>query len=541
MIALGIFEGGGAKGLAHIGALQAATEAGVRFEGVAGTSAGAIVAALVAAGYSAKELYDPNDPDSVFVAKNFLEFLDPGLTQLLKGLQADIEDRVSHQRGLWNLWSLWRRYSPLLDALVATKGIFDTNRFREWFGELLFKKLARRNVQFRDLTSAAGEGKNPRYLKIIATDYVHRQIKIFGTNETPKEDVAEAVAASIAIPFFFKPVKVGTDAYVDGGVVSNFPAWVFDDERLHDKALPRDLPTFGFKLVDARTGGQTSAEDSAADKAGAHSGSIGQFAGDVLSSCLSGNSYLHVRQIQNLRIVPIPVTIGTLSFDLEGEAKNSPFNDGYRETTQFFRRYVAPLNKDLAANLLRTCSRELLTDLFEYIQGLRQQGACPQDLDGIKNVSAIHLRANIIMPMSRGVRLDGTPASPVLKVTHTHNMEEDADDALELPTDSGAAGRCWAMDDLVICDLADARDTFEKKWGMTKYHQAMVRKSLKSLLSVPVRDPRTNGPRRNLLGILSFDSDLDLLKGFAQPSVAQTAVNWANLLATHLVGGQGTS
>ena len=53
-----IFEGGGAKGLAHIGALKAAEQRGIEPAGVAGASAGSIVAALVAAGYTADDLYD---------------------------------------------------------------------------------------------------------------------------------------------------------------------------------------------------------------------------------------------------------------------------------------------------------------------------------------------------------------------------------------------------------------------------------------------------------------------------------------------------
>ena len=74
--AYGIFEGGGAKGLAHAGALKAAEENEIRFVGVAGASAGAIVASLVAAGYSADELFDPGstDPSRVFNA-NFVELL----------------------------------------------------------------------------------------------------------------------------------------------------------------------------------------------------------------------------------------------------------------------------------------------------------------------------------------------------------------------------------------------------------------------------------------------------------------------------------
>ena len=61
MQVFGIFEGGGAKGLAHVGAIAAAQELGVQFVGVAGASAGAIVASLIAVGYNAKALYDPSN------------------------------------------------------------------------------------------------------------------------------------------------------------------------------------------------------------------------------------------------------------------------------------------------------------------------------------------------------------------------------------------------------------------------------------------------------------------------------------------------
>lgn len=61
MDAFGIFQGGGAKGYAHVGALKAAEQRGIRFVRIAGTSAGAIIAALAAAGYTADELLDAMD------------------------------------------------------------------------------------------------------------------------------------------------------------------------------------------------------------------------------------------------------------------------------------------------------------------------------------------------------------------------------------------------------------------------------------------------------------------------------------------------
>jgi NTE family protein len=52
----GVFEGGGVKGIAFVGALQAFEEAGYHWQNIAGTSAGAVASALIAAGYTAAEL-----------------------------------------------------------------------------------------------------------------------------------------------------------------------------------------------------------------------------------------------------------------------------------------------------------------------------------------------------------------------------------------------------------------------------------------------------------------------------------------------------
>src|SRR5690606_34895179 len=60
--------------------------------------------------------------------------------------------------------------------------------------------------------------------------------------------VSLAVAMSCAIPYFFRPVRLktpkGTHYVVDGGVLSNFPVWLFEDTE--------DIPTFGYRLIGER-------------------------------------------------------------------------------------------------------------------------------------------------------------------------------------------------------------------------------------------------------------------------------------------------
>ena len=71
MIVDGVFSGGGIKGFAYVGAIQALEEKGIKFERVAGTSAGAILATFIAAGFNAQEL------EKIFDELNLKVLLDP--------------------------------------------------------------------------------------------------------------------------------------------------------------------------------------------------------------------------------------------------------------------------------------------------------------------------------------------------------------------------------------------------------------------------------------------------------------------------------
>ena len=71
MIVDGVFSGGGIKGFAYVGAMQVLEERGIQFNRVAGTSAGAILAAFIAAGFNAQEL------EEIFDELNLKLLLDP--------------------------------------------------------------------------------------------------------------------------------------------------------------------------------------------------------------------------------------------------------------------------------------------------------------------------------------------------------------------------------------------------------------------------------------------------------------------------------
>jgi NTE family protein len=207
----GVFSGGGVKGLALIGAYQAIEEKGLKFKRLAGTSAGAIVAALVAAGYTSKELLnimEELDLDSMLDKPSFLDSL-----PVIKWLRV-----------------YWRM------------GIYKGDTLENWVAT---KLKARGIYTFADLPENS--------LRVIASDLSNGRLLVLpddlGKYGIAKETfpVARAIRMSSSLPYFFEPIKLrsleGISVIVDGGVLSNFPMWLFDREN-----IKKVRPVIGIKL-----------------------------------------------------------------------------------------------------------------------------------------------------------------------------------------------------------------------------------------------------------------------------------------------------
>ncbi|WP_066047117.1 patatin-like phospholipase family protein [Robertmurraya korlensis] len=207
----GVFSGGGIKGIALVGAYEAIEKKGFRFKRVAGTSAGSIIASLIAAGYTSKEVYE------------LIDELD---------LKTFLDTRPSYLPFRVTKWILlyWRL------------GIYKGQRLEEWLAE----KLALKGVRtFADL--------QPQALRVVASDLSNGRLIIlpddlpyYGINPN-SFSVAKAIRMSCSLPYFFEPVKIKhdhtTSTIVDGGVLSNFPMWLFDSEN-----VKKIRPVLGIKL-----------------------------------------------------------------------------------------------------------------------------------------------------------------------------------------------------------------------------------------------------------------------------------------------------
>jgi NTE family protein len=189
-----VFEGGGVKGIAYAGALQVLTDCGImpKIKQVAGTSAGAITATMVALGYTAPEI------KSTIMNFDFKQFEDG--------------------------------WDPL--RLATQYGLYKGDAFLSWMRKMIDAKAkAGPNATFADLYNQNGIG-----LFVFATDLNMFNIKQFSHLDTPNVPIAEAVRASMSIPMFFKAWKFSNNQpdnhiYVDGGVVLNYPLTVFDSPQ----------------------------------------------------------------------------------------------------------------------------------------------------------------------------------------------------------------------------------------------------------------------------------------------------------------------
>lgn len=214
-----VCEGGGVRGIGLVGAVDALAEGGYRFPRVAGSSAGAIVASLLAAlqvaGEPVSRLAD------VMRSIDYRKFLDRSLIGRVPviggGLSLLVSDGV--YRGAY--------LERLLAGLLGDLGV-------RTFGDL---RTGEQPEQFAWSLVVTASDLSRRRLVRIPWDLPDYGIDPDGF------PVARAVHASAAIPYVFQPVRVAGATWVDGGLLSDFPVQLFDEPG----GRPR-WPTFGIRL-----------------------------------------------------------------------------------------------------------------------------------------------------------------------------------------------------------------------------------------------------------------------------------------------------
>ena len=201
-----VLSGGGAKGVAHIGVLRALEENGIPIDYIAGTSMGAIIGGLYAAGYS------PDQMQQLINSEEFTKWVSGTLD-----LQYTYFFRHSQPDPSW--LSFRFKYDSILQTQLPTN-IVSPVRMDFAFLELFSEASAVSGYDFNKLMVP---------FRCVASDIRHNKPYIM-----KQGDVGSAIRASMTYPFYFKPIRIDGRLLFDGGMYNNFPSDVVMDDFAPD-------------------------------------------------------------------------------------------------------------------------------------------------------------------------------------------------------------------------------------------------------------------------------------------------------------------
>jgi NTE family protein len=297
-----VCEGGGVKALAFVGALKCLQEVpdfSDRINHFAGSSAGALTVALIACGYQATEL------ESALIAMDFKDKIDGNILN-----------------NVWTtgIYRLWNKY-----------GLFPMDELITWVDGLIAAKLGKPNATFQDLYK-----HNGHTLVVTTTSVRHAKTLYYSREHHPDMVISEALKRSMSIPLFFEANFVDQeDVLVDGGMLSNYPIWLFDRRNPETGKLEPNPHTLGLKLMEI-----TEQPDSQLFHGSLDVDSLPKYLVSLVECLLIQIERLHVRSDYWERTIPISIgDVQSTDFALSAEQKQDLIDKGYECTKQWLHSH----------------------------------------------------------------------------------------------------------------------------------------------------------------------------------------------------------
>ena len=278
-----VIDGGGIKTIAFAGAIKALEEHNImkNIKKIIGSSAGSIVAGIVALGYTSEEM------KKILMETPFSDFKDS-----------------------------YFGYAGDVYRLIRYFGLYEGNVFFDWYGKLVKNKTGNLDTTFKEIFE-----KFNIELVITGTCVNKKNVTYFNHKDYPDLPIRLAVRMSMSIPYIFSAVKFGNDMYVDGGTLNNYPIWYFPDYH----------KTIGFKLIDESENNNNETYNSV--------NNILDFTELLVDAIYQRMEKLHVKKDYWKRTVAISnLGVKTTEFDISKEKKEALVHEGYVKTIKFLNK-----------------------------------------------------------------------------------------------------------------------------------------------------------------------------------------------------------
>jgi predicted acylesterase/phospholipase RssA len=369
--------------------------------------------------------------------------------------------------------------------LMQDLGITTTTDFADWLEQTLCAKFpgAPTPIPFKYL----------KPLKVIATNVTRGELRIFGGEQDCDRSVTEAVIASASFPLFFRPASIEGELYVDGGLLSNLPAWVFDEERRRSGV---SIPTFGFRLIDP----PIEAPDGGSDE-----GLPGLLAyiRSMARTAVYGARRLETRAVDDYYSFDLVPNISTLAFHEMQPRAAEIVAAGRSGVERFFDQQIGPRDPGEMRAVLRVFSN--------FIQQALRRIAGPIEV----------VRCELLLPIDEYY----------LRVIYSSHA--DADDRLLVRREGPGIAASFRLRHPVLVKVQEL-DHSIRNHPLYKYEYAVRPSNVRVTHASPIFDDpaawqRTPENRSSPFAVFAFDATSDIGDVILQEEIEDRLASYAQL------------
>ncbi len=373
-----VFEGGGAKGIVFVGAMQEFEEKRHVAGRLLGTSAGAITATLLAAGYTSQEmleaLREEEDGRPVFVG--FMGVPGPfSGSEVAQSATMDffraidlpfVPEFVERKMDAVLIWLLFKseKYRHLF-SFVERGGWYAADRFRSWLaGKLDTGTAGETPRRFSGMTLEDFHGATGKELSLVAADTTGQRILVLNHRTAPQCPIVWAVRMSMSIPLVWQEVEwkaewgtyqgrdISGHLVVDGGMLSNFPIELFVSKEERVTAImgeKRNQGVLGL-LIDETLPVAGAPPPSAADEEGIDFSRLRTVSRlrRLVDTMTSAHDKEVIEAMSDL-VVRLPAQgYGTTEFDMSEARRTALVTAGRQAMGSYFSAHELETPRDLA-------------------------------------------------------------------------------------------------------------------------------------------------------------------------------------------------